>query len=99
MGIYTNVTALRKDNLSVVYESLPATVHLAGQNYVTLVFKSDALDPLTMTNEELEQSFNTSLFITSGKESSKAHFNLTPKKNLEIKRKETYLKRLAIGSN
>lgn len=94
MGIYTNVTALRKDNLSVVYENLPATVHLAGQNYVTLVFKSDALDPLTMTNEELEQSFNTSLFITSGKESSKAHFNLTPKKNLEIKRKETYLKTL-----
>lgn len=94
MGIYTNITALRKENLSVVYENLPGNIHLAGKEYVTLVFKSASLEPLLLTNEQLEQEFNKSLFVTTNKQSSVAPFKLTPAKQLEITRTDIYLKTL-----
>ena len=94
MGIYTNITALRKENLSVVYENLPGNIHLAGKEYVTLVFKSASLEPLLLTNEQLEQEFNKSLFVTTNKQSSVAPFKLTPAKQLEISRTDIYLKTL-----
>lgn len=94
MGIYENTTALRQEKLPVIYKNLPGTIHLSGKDYVTLVFKSVAMEPLILTNYELEQSFDSDLFVTTDKQSSNAHLQLTPEKTFEISRTGKYLKKL-----
>lgn len=89
-----NITALRKQNLDVTYNNIPANITLSGKDHVTLVFKSASLPPLVLTNYELEQSFNKSLFVTTNQRSSRNTINITPEKQFEINRITTYLKAL-----
>ncbi len=87
--------SLRKDNALVIYHGMRAHISLAGKLHVTIVFESEELDPVLLTNQQLEEEFGRSLLFVKDKLSTtKSYKNLTPTERVQSAKKNSYLNKL-----
>jgi hypothetical protein len=63
MNKTTNAKSLRQSGALIRFKDMLARIIPCGNEYVTLVFESKELQPLILSNFEMEQAFGTTLFF------------------------------------
>jgi len=91
----TNSKSLRQSGALIRFKDMLARIIPCGNEHVTLVFESKELQPLILSNFEMEQSFGTTLFFVDDRQPGPHSGGiLTPSEIIEQQRINAYIKNL-----
>lgn len=62
--------AIRQQDTAIRFNGMLGRMYMAGKDYVTLTFDGLGIAPISLSNTELEQALNTSLFFVQDKQPS-----------------------------
>jgi len=83
---------IRQHDTPIMFNGMLGRMYLAGKDYVTLTFDGLGIAPISLTNVELGQAINTSLFFVQDKQAANiAIGNLSPTELIEQQRRNAYL--------
>jgi putative transposase len=83
---------IRQHDTPISYKGMLGRMYMTGKDYVTLAFDGLGMTPITLTNFELGQAINKSLFFVQDKQAPNiAIGNLSPTELIEQQRRNAYL--------